>query len=107
MTVGRQLIALMAAVAMFGLAGCDNQSADDTTGSIDNGVEQPSSVDQDPTPQDGTGGLYDLPDVGLGFFDVIPAMRNKFHRIDELGPQSLPKKVDGVKQGTVEFDFSE
>jgi uncharacterized lipoprotein NlpE involved in copper resistance len=56
MTVGRQLIALMAAVAMFGLAGCDNQSADDTTGSIDNGVEQPSSVDQDPTPQDGTGG---------------------------------------------------
>jgi hypothetical protein len=58
-------------------------------------------------PHDGTGGLYDLPDVGLGFFDVIPAMRNKFHRIDELGPQSLPKKVDGAKQGTVEFDFSE
>jgi hypothetical protein len=56
-------------------------------------------------PKDGVNGLVDLPDVGLAFLDVIPAQRNKFHSQDQLGPQSQPQKVSGVRKGTLTFRF--
>jgi hypothetical protein len=56
-------------------------------------------------PKDGVGGLVDLPDVGLAFLDVIPAQRNKFHSQDQLGPQSQPQKVSGVRKGSLTFRF--
>ncbi len=58
-------------------------------------------------PKDGVNGLLDLPDIGIAFLDVIPAMRNKFHTTDEIGPQSKPKQVSGTKRGTLYFRFAE
>jgi hypothetical protein len=46
--------------------------------------------------QDGVNGLLEFPDTGIAFLDAIPAMRNKFHTTDEIGPQSQPKQVSGV-----------
>jgi len=57
-------------------------------------------------PRDGVDGLLDLPDVGLGFLDVIPAMRNKFHSTDQLGPQSRPPTVEGGHGRTLVFRFA-
>jgi hypothetical protein len=56
-------------------------------------------------PKDGVNGLLDLPDIGLAFLDVIPAMRNKFHTTDEIGPQSKPKSVSEVVKRTVLMRF--
>lgn len=56
-------------------------------------------------PKDGKDGLLDLPNIGIAFLDVIPAMRNKFHTTDEIGPQSQPKQVSGIKRGTIHFRF--
>ncbi|MES1168351.1 MAG: hypothetical protein ABUL61_04180, partial [Oleiharenicola lentus] len=56
-------------------------------------------------PRDGVNGLLDLPDVGLSFLEVIPAMRNKFHTTDQLGPQSATPTVTGAHQGTLSFHF--
>jgi hypothetical protein len=56
-------------------------------------------------PGDGKDGLLDLPEIGIAFLDVIPAMRNKFHTTDELGPQSQPRQVSGAKHGTVHILF--
>jgi hypothetical protein len=56
-------------------------------------------------PKDGINGLLDFPDVGIAVLDVIPAMRNKFHTTDELGPQSRPKQVSGVVKRTLQFRF--
>ena len=56
-------------------------------------------------PKDGKDGLLDLPEIGIAFLDVIPAMRNKFHTTDEIGPQSQPKQVSGIKRGTIHFRF--
>jgi hypothetical protein len=56
-------------------------------------------------PHDGHGGLYALPDVGLAVLEVIPAMRNKFDRAEEVGPQSQPKQVSGVRKGRLSFQF--
>ena len=57
-------------------------------------------------PRDGVNGLLDLPDVGLSFLEVIPAMRNKFHTTDQLGPQSLTPTAKGSYSGAVVFRFS-
>jgi len=56
-------------------------------------------------PQDGKDGLLDLPDIGVAFLDVIPAMRNKFHTTDEIGPQSRPRQVSGIRRGRIQFRF--
>jgi hypothetical protein len=56
-------------------------------------------------PNDGVNGLLDLPDVGIAVLDVIPAMRNKFHTTDEIGPQSQAKQVSGTVKRTVQLRF--
>jgi hypothetical protein len=56
-------------------------------------------------PKDGVNGLLDLPDIGIAFLDVIPAMRNKFHTTDEIGPQSKPRMVSGVVKRTILMRF--
>ncbi len=56
-------------------------------------------------PKDGTDGLLDFPDVGIAFLELIPAMRNKFHTTDEIGPQSKTKQVSGTVRRTVHFRF--
>ncbi|HEU4387492.1 MAG TPA: glycoside hydrolase family 2 TIM barrel-domain containing protein, partial [Blastocatellia bacterium] len=56
-------------------------------------------------PADGKDGLLDLPQLGIAVLDVIPAMRNKFHTTDEIGPQSRPREVSGIKRGTLHFRF--
>jgi hypothetical protein len=57
-------------------------------------------------PRDGVNGLLDLPDVGLSFLEIIPAMRNKFHTTDQLGPQSLTPHAKGSTSGAVIFRFA-
>ncbi len=57
-------------------------------------------------PRDGVDGLLNLPDVGLSFLEVIPAMRNKFHTTDQLGPQSATPVVKDSHSGTVVFRFT-
>ena len=56
-------------------------------------------------PSDGVNGLLDFPDVGISVLDVIPAMRNKFHTTDEIGPQSKTKNVSGTVKRTIQFQF--
>jgi len=51
------------------------------------------------------GPLLALPDTGLTFLDVIPAMRDKFLTQERLGPQSATKQVSGEHKGEVTFDF--
>ena len=58
-------------------------------------------------PKDGVNGLLDLPQIDLAFLDVIPAMRNKFHTTDEIGPQSKPKQVSGSVKRTIHFRFGD
>jgi len=36
---------------------------------------------------------------------VIPAIGTKFNTPETLGPQSQPRKVNGVRQGSVTFRF--
>ncbi len=58
------------------------------------------------TPNDGpVQPLLALPKTGLGFFDVIPAMRSKFRALEQLGPQSASKQVSGEHTGEVSLDF--
>ncbi len=54
-------------------------------------------------PRDGVNGLLELPDFGLSFLEIIPAMRNKFHTTDQLGPQSLTRTARGDYSGAVVF----
>jgi hypothetical protein len=56
-------------------------------------------------PSDGVNGLLDFPDVGIAVLDVIPAMRNKFHTTDEIGPQSRTKIVTGTVRRSIELRF--
>jgi len=56
-------------------------------------------------PSDGVNGLLDFPNVGISVLDVIPAMRNKFHTTDEIGPQSKTKNVSGTVKRTIQFQF--
>ena len=58
-------------------------------------------------PKDGVNGLLDLPEVGIAVLDVIPAMRNKFHTTDEIGPQSKVRQVSGVVKGSIQLRFGE
>ncbi|MEP6900715.1 MAG: glycoside hydrolase family 2 TIM barrel-domain containing protein [Actinomycetota bacterium] len=58
-------------------------------------------------PKDGKEGLLNFPQTGITFLDVIPAMRNKFHTTDEIGPQSKPRQVTGLKRRTIQFQFSD
>ncbi|HEY5043625.1 MAG TPA: glycoside hydrolase family 2 TIM barrel-domain containing protein [Verrucomicrobiae bacterium] len=51
------------------------------------------------------GALLDLPQTGLAFLDVIPAMRTKFLTQERMGPQSAEKEVSGEHKGEVTFDF--
>jgi hypothetical protein len=56
-------------------------------------------------PRDGVDGLLEFPDIGIAFLEVIPAMRNKFHTTDEIGPQSKPLPVSGLVKRTVLLRF--
>jgi hypothetical protein len=56
-------------------------------------------------PSDGVNGLLDFPDVGIAVLDAIPAIRNKFHTTDEIGPQSKAKQVVGVVRRKIELRF--
>jgi hypothetical protein len=56
-------------------------------------------------PRDGVDGLLDFPDVGIAVLDVIPAMRNKFHTTDEIGPQSKAKQFSGTVKRTIQLRF--
>jgi lysophospholipase L1-like esterase len=51
--------------------------------------------------RDGVHGLLEFPDVGLAFLNVIPAMRNKFHSTEQLGPQSQRRRLSGTQSGTL------
>ena len=58
------------------------------------------------TPNDGPEGpLLALPQTGLAFLDVIPAMRTKFLTQERMGPQSAQRQVSGERQGEISFDF--
>jgi hypothetical protein len=56
-------------------------------------------------PKDGRDGLLDLPETGIAFLDVIPAIGSKFQPPDQLGPQSQPRHVSGTTRGSVLFRF--
>ncbi len=58
-------------------------------------------------PSDGVNGLLELPSIGIAFLDVIPAMRNKFHTTDEIGPQSKAKVVSGLVKRNLQFRFGQ
>jgi len=58
------------------------------------------------TPKDGQiGPLAIFPPSGIAVLDVIPAMRNKVHATDLLGPQSQVQHGSGVHRGTIHFRF--
>lgn len=56
-------------------------------------------------PQGGVQPLLDLPDVGVSFLTVIPAIGTKFDLPEVLGPQSQPRAVSGVQRGQLLFRF--
>jgi hypothetical protein len=58
-------------------------------------------------PKDGKDGLLDFPEIGIAFLDAVPAIRNKFHTTEEIGPQSQAKQVSAVKRGTVSIRFDD
>jgi len=51
------------------------------------------------------GALLALPQIGLAFLDVIPAMRTKFLTQERMGPQSAQRQISGEHTGEVSFDF--
>ena len=54
------------------------------------------------TPKDGpTQNLFVLPEMGISFLDVIPAIRTKFHSTDTLGPSSRPIWASGYYEGVI------
>jgi hypothetical protein len=58
------------------------------------------------TPRDGRDALlYTLPETGISFLDVIPAVRNKVNNTDLIGPSSQAAKVAGIQHGSVMFVF--
>ncbi|HKE94411.1 MAG TPA: hypothetical protein VKB34_08920, partial [Povalibacter sp.] len=57
-------------------------------------------------PQGGVKPILDLPDVGLAFLSVIPAMGTKFTLPDVLGPQSQTRTVNGELRGRLVFRFA-
>jgi len=79
---------------------------DTTEGRITVSIEADNSYLGIYKPKDGKDGLLDLPDISIAFLDVIPAMRNKFHTTDEIGPQSKPRQVSGTTHGTIHLRFA-
>ncbi len=58
------------------------------------------------TPRDGRDApLYTFPESGISILEVIPAVRNKVNATDLIGPSSKPQYVQGVKTGTLYFQF--
>jgi len=58
------------------------------------------------TPRDGRDVLlYTIPQSGIAVLNVIPAVRNKVNSTDLVGPSSQAQWVNGVKKGTIHFDF--
>ncbi|PYS72252.1 MAG: glycoside hydrolase family 2 [Acidobacteria bacterium] len=78
-----------------------------TTGPFSVSAESPDSYLGVFKPRDGVNGLFDLPSIGIAFLDVIPAMRNKFHTTNEIGPQSQARKVSGLVKRNLKFQFGE
>ncbi|MDT5272191.1 MAG: hypothetical protein QOH49_4377 [Acidobacteriota bacterium] len=56
-------------------------------------------------PKDGRDGLLDLPETGIAFLDLIPAIGSKFQPPSQLGPQSKQRHVSGTTRGSVLFGF--
>lgn len=56
-------------------------------------------------PKDGRDGILDLPETGIAFLDVIPAVGSKFQPPDQLGPQSKQRHVSGTTRGSILFRF--
>jgi hypothetical protein len=56
-------------------------------------------------PRDGRDGLLGLPETGIAFLDVIPAVGSKFQPPSELGPQSKQRHVSGATRGSLLFRF--
>ncbi len=50
--------------------------------------------------------LYTLPESGISFLNVIPAVRNKVNTTDLNGPSAQPKWVDGVYKGKIIIKFT-
>ena len=75
------------------------------SGTLTLGCETPNSYLGLFKPSDGVNGLLEFPNVGIAVLDVIPAIRNKFHTTDEIGPQSQTKKVSGTINRTIELRF--
>lgn len=58
------------------------------------------------TPRDGRDKLlYTLPESGLSFLDVIPAVRNKVNTTDLIGPSSQAVDASGVYKGSLWLKF--
>jgi beta-galactosidase/beta-glucuronidase len=58
------------------------------------------------TPRDGRDALlYTLPETGISFLKVIPAVRNKVNATDLVGPSSQAQWVRGEQTGRVFFQF--
>ena len=57
-------------------------------------------------PNDGrVGPLLNLPPLGIGAYSVIPAMANKNHVPDLIGPHSQPAPLSGVYSGSLRLRF--
>jgi hypothetical protein len=57
-------------------------------------------------PNDGrVGPMLLLPPLGLGAYEVIPAMANKNVVPDQIGPQSQPILLSGARHGTLRLRF--
>ncbi len=77
-----------------------------TEGKITLGTQTPGTYLGVYTPKDGpVGPLLALPQLGLGVWDVIPAMRTKFLSQDRMGPQSASKQISGGHKGEITLDF--
>jgi hypothetical protein len=60
------------------------------------------------TPRDGRDALlYTLPESGIAFLEVIPAVRNKVNATDLIGPSSQAKWVKGLQKGSIYFYFTD
>jgi hypothetical protein len=57
-------------------------------------------------PRDGRDALlYTLPESGIAFLKVVPAVRNKVNSTDLNGPSAQAKWVSGPQKGRIVFDF--
>jgi hypothetical protein len=56
-------------------------------------------------PRGGTQPVLALPDVGVSFLSVIPAMGTKFQEPGTLGPQSQPRNAFSGHHGSLRFRF--